>query len=405
MTSDVTHAVTRTMNKRMAARRYYWALRLRLHCTSNKKTITMSDTENTALKEIFNERRFRDMALDVKAVYPPFDTRRFLKISLSGLDELTLMQRLRRMTQALHATLPPDYRQALDILRALAPRMGNGFVTLVLPDYVGQYGQDDFDISMDALKFFTAFGTSEFAVREFLRKDLKRALVTMTAWSRDDSDAVRRLASEGSRPRLPWSFRLDAILADPSLAAPILENLRSDTSLYVRKSVANHLNDVTKSHPDWVLDRLATWPIENVHTAWIAKRALRSLIKAGNGRALAVIGAGGVPDVKLSKFAVTPRQVALGERVTLSFDLASKCPESQRLVIDYRMHYVKKSGVTAAKVFKLKELTLDGGQKVAIERTQNIRDFTTRVHYAGRHDVEILVNGVCLAKGYFDLSC
>ncbi|WP_031361986.1 DNA alkylation repair protein [Caballeronia sordidicola] len=365
----------------------------------------MSDTENTALKEIFNERRFRDMALDVKAVYPLFDTRRFLKISLAGLDDLTLMQRLRRMTQALHATLPADYRQALEVLRALAQRIEKGFATLVPPDYVGQYGLDDFDVSMDALKFFTVLGSSEFAVREFLRKDLKRALAIMKVWSRDDSEDVRRLASEGSRPRLPWSFRLDAILADPSLAAPILENLRSDPSLYVRKSVANHLNDVTKSHPEWVLDRLATWPIEKAHTAWIAKRALRSLIKAGNGRALAVIGAGGVPDVKLSKFAVTPRQVALGERVTLSFDLASRCPESQRLVIDYRMHYVKKSGVTAAKVFKLKELTLDGGQKVAIERTQNIRDFTTRIHYAGRHDVEILVNGVCLAKGYFDLSC
>ncbi|CAN7247949.1 DNA alkylation repair protein [Caballeronia sp. LjRoot29] len=365
----------------------------------------MSDTENTALKEIFNERRFRDMALDVKAVYPSFDTRRFLKIPLAGLNDLTLMQRLRHMTQALHATLPADYRQALEVLRALALRIEPGFSTLVLPDYVGQYGLDDFDVSMDALKTFTALGSSEFAVREFLRKDSKRALAVMKVWSRDDSDAVRRLASEGSRPRLPWSFRLDAIQADPSLAAPILENLRSDTSLYVRKSVANHLNDVTKSHPEWVLDRLATWPIENAHTAWIAKRALRSLIKAGNARALAVIGAGGVPDVKLSKFAVTPRQVALGERVTLSFDLASKCPESQRLVIDYRMHYVKKSGVTAAKVFKLKELTLEGGQKVVIERTQNIRDFTTRVHYAGRHDVEILVNGVCLAKGYFDLSC
>jgi len=379
--------------------------RLQLPANSNKKTITMPDTENTALKEIFNERRFRDMALDVKAVYPSFDTRRFLKISLAGLDDLTLMQRLRRMTQALHATLPADYRQALEVLRALAQRIEKGFATLVLPDYVGQYGLDDFDVSMDALKTFTVLGSSEFAVREFLRKDLKRALAIMKVWSRDDSEDVRRLASEGSRPRLPWSFRLDAILADPSLAAPILENLRSDPSLYVRKSVANHLNDVTKSHPEWVLDRLATWPIENAHTAWIAKRALRSLIKAGNGRALAVIGAGGVPDVKLSKFAVTPRQVALGERVTLSFDLASRCPESQRLVIDYRMHYVKKSGVTAAKVFKLKELTLDGGQKVAIERTQNIRDFTTRVHYAGRHDVEILVNGVCLAKGYFDLSC
>jgi len=365
----------------------------------------MSDTENTALKEIFNERRFRDMALDVKAVYPPFDTRRFLKISLAGLDDLTLMQRLRRMTQALHASLPADYDQALEILRALARRLEEGFSTLVLPDYVGQYGQDDFDGSMDALKFFTSFGTSEFAVREFLRKDLKRALAIMKVWSLDDNDAVRRLASEGSRPRLPWSFRLDAIVADPSLTAPILENLRADASLYVRKSVANHLNDVTKSHPEWVLHRLATWPMENTHTAWIAKRALRSLIKAGNGRALAVIGAGGVPDVKISKFAVMPRQIALGERVTLSFDLASKCPESQRLVIDYKMHYVKKSGVTAAKVFKLKELTLDSGQRISIERTQNIRDFTTRVHYAGRHDVEILVNGVCLAKGYFDLSC
>ena len=378
---------------------------LLLQRNSNKITITMPDTENTALKEIFNERRFRDMGLDVKAVYPPFDTRRFLKISLAGLDDLTLMQRLRRMTQALHATLPVDYAQALEVLRALAQRIEKGFATLVLPDYVGQYGLDDFDVSMDALKSFTALGSSEFAVREFLRKDLKRALAIMKVWSRDDSEDVRRLASEGSRPRLPWSFRLDAILADPSLAAPILENLRSDPSLYVRKSVANHLNDVTKSHPEWVLDRLATWPIENAHTAWIAKRALRSLIKAGNGRALAVIGAGGVPDVKLSKFTVTPRQVALGERVTLSFDLASRSPESQRLVIDYRMHYVKKSGVTAAKVFKLKELTLDGRQKVAIERTQNIRDFTTRIHYAGRHDVEILVNGVCLAKGYFDLSC
>jgi 3-methyladenine DNA glycosylase AlkC len=365
----------------------------------------MTVTENAALKEIFDKQRFRSVALEVAALHPKFDADHFLDLALTGLDELSLMQRLRRMTQALHATLPADYRQALDVLRALAPRINHGFATLVLPDYVGQYGQHDFEVSMDALKFFTGFGSAEFAVREFLRKDLKRTLAVMKVWSRDDSDAVRRLASEGSRPRLPWSFRLDAILVDPSLAAPILENLRADPSLYVRKSVANHLNDVTKSHPEWVLDRLATWPVENTHTAWIARHALRSLIKAGNARALAVIGAGGVPEVKLSKFAVTPRHIALGERVTFSFELVSRSAESQRLVIDYRMHYVKKSGATAAKVFKLKELTLDGGQRVSIERTQNIRDFTTRVHYAGRHEVEILVNGQCLAKGFFELAC
>jgi 3-methyladenine DNA glycosylase AlkC len=372
---------------------------------STQRTMTTTTTGNTALKEIFDEHRFRNVAREVTAIFAKFDTPAFLGIALAGLDELSLMQRLRRMTQALHASLPPDYRQALEILRALATRIEPGFSTLVLPDYVGQYGRHDFDVSMEALRYFTGFGSSEFAVREFLRDDLIRTLGVMETWSRDPSDAVRRLASEGSRPRLPWSFRLDAIVADPLLAAPILENLRADPSLYVRKSVANHLNDVTRSHPGWVLDRLATWPVDNPRTAWIARHALRSLIKAGDTRALTVIGAGSTPEVKLSKFALTPRRLALGEKVTLSFELASRSRESQRLVVDYKMHYVKKSGTTAAKVFKLKELTLGGGQRVLIERTQNIRDFTTRVHYAGRHDVEILVNGLCLAKGSFELSC
>jgi 3-methyladenine DNA glycosylase AlkC len=367
--------------------------------------MTTTVTENTALKEIFDQRRFRNMARHVTALFAEFDTPTFLDVALASLEELSLMQRLRRMTEALHATLPPDYRKALEILHALATRIEPGFATLVLPDYVGQYGRRDFDVSMEALKYFTRFGSSEFAIREFLRDDVERTLRVMETWSKDSDDAVRRLASEGSRPRLPWSFRLDAIVSDPSLTAPILENLRADPSLYVRKSVANHLNDVTRTHPAWVLDRLATWPLDNPQTRWIARHALRSLIKAGDTRALAVIGAGHVPEVKLSKFAVTPRRVSLGEKVTLSFELASKSSENQRLVVDYRMHYVKKSGATAAKVFKLKELTLGGGQRVSIERTQNIRDFTTRVHYAGRHEVEILVNGLCLAKGSFELSC
>jgi len=363
----------------------------------------MTTSENAALKEIFDKARFRSVALEVAAIYPAFDAKRFLKLAFAGLDQLSLMQRLRRMTEALHATLPENYRQAVKILRALAPRIDHGFATLALPDYVGQHGQHDFDWSMDALKYFTGFGSSEFAVREFLRLDTARALAIMETWSRDDSDAVRRLASEGCRPRLPWSFRLDAILADPSLAAPILENLRADSSLYVRKSVANHLNDITKSHPEWVLDRLAAWPLDNPQTAWIARHALRSLIKAGNPRALAAIGAGGAPEVNISKFTVTPRRLALGERVTLSFDLVSRSAQSQRLVIDYKMHYVKKSGATTAKVFKLKELTLAGAQRVSIERSQSIRDFTTRIHYPGRHEVEILVNGQSMARGFFEL--
>jgi 3-methyladenine DNA glycosylase AlkC len=257
---------------------------------------------------------------------------------------------------------------------------------------------------MEALKFFTAFGSSEFAVREFLRRDLPRALGIMTAWARDENEHVRRLASEGSRPRLPWSFRLDALVADPSPAVPILEQLRNDPSLYVRKSVANHLNDIAKDHPAWVMDRLESWPLHQPHTAWIAQRALRTLIKQGDRRALAIIGAGAKPQVLIRELALTPRNIKLGSRTTLSFRLESQARKAQRLVVDYVVHYVKKSGATAGKVFKLKELTLAPAAAVTFARALHIRDFTTRVHHPGRHVVEIAVNGEKLARAFFELS-
>jgi 3-methyladenine DNA glycosylase AlkC len=313
------------------------------------------------------------------------------------------MQRLRRMTESLHDTLPGDYGDALTVLRRLAPRIGHNFVTLVLPDYVGQYGLAHFELSMDALRFFTGFGSSEFAVRHFLRRDLTRTLAVMETWSRDPDEHVRRLASEGCRPRLPWSFHLETLIADPTPVLPILENLKSDGSLYVRKSVANHLNDITKDHPGWVLDRIAGWPTDNPHTDWIIKRALRTLIKKGDSRALAVIGAGARADVLVRRFTVAPETVTLGDRITLSLDLESTAETSQRLVIDYRLHYVKKSGGTSAKVFKWKEVTLGAGAAVTLARTQSIRDFTTRVHYPGHHAVDLIVNGETLATGGFDL--
>ncbi|HAB15352.1 MAG TPA: DNA alkylation repair protein [Verrucomicrobiota bacterium] len=364
----------------------------------------MAASEAPALKEWFDANRFRQVTNEIRAIYPAFDTVRFLGLALPGLETLTLMQRLRRMTESLKATLPSDYRKTLSILRQFAPRIDHDFVTLVLPDYVGQYGLDDFDLSLEALEFFTTFGSSEFAVREFLRRDLKRTLAVMERWSRSENESVRRLASEGCRPRLPWSFHLEALIADPSPVAPILENLKTDPSLYVRKSVANHLNDITRDHPGWVLDRLARWPRENPHTAWITKRALRTLIKKGDRRALAVIGAGDKPKVAIRDLQIRPQKITLGDQIRLSFRLESKSIKAQRLVVDYTLHYVKKSGGTSAKVFKLKELTLAPGESVSLARVQRIRDFTTRVHHPGRHQVQIMVNGESLAKDAFYLS-
>jgi 3-methyladenine DNA glycosylase AlkC len=366
----------------------------------------MTEVTDTApaLKEIFNRERLQHIAEQTAAVCPAFDTPAFLAHVSADLDTLSLMQRLNRVSRGLHAGLPNDYPEALDILYQLAPRLNSGFVTLVLPEYVALYGQHDFDRSMQALKYFTAFGSSEFAVRHFLRLDFQRALHLMQGWAQDADEHVRRLASEGSRPRLPWSFRIETLMLDPTPVLPILDSLKADKSLYVRKSVANHLNDITKDNPDRVLDLIESWSLENPHTAWIARHALRSLIKKGDRRALTLMGAGHTAQVRIEQLSVSPEQVRLGDRVNLSFQLTSTSGQDQRLIIDYAIHYVKKAGGTSAKVFKLKTLNLAPGESVLVRREQQIRNFTTRVHYAGKHELDILINGECLARSWFDLA-
>lgn len=361
-------------------------------------------TPAPSLKDWFDEARYRGLSARLASIHPAFDRKRFLRVTLEGLAERSLMQRLRCTSEATRESLPLGYRDSLEVLRRLAPEIDHGFVTLFLPDFVGLYGHDDFDASMDALKFFTPFGTAEFAIREFLKRDLDRTLRVMRGWSIDENEHVRRLASEGCRPRLPWSFRLSALVADPSPALPILENLRADPSLYVRKSVANHLNDIAKDHPDKTLEVLHSWDRGHPHTAWIAKRALRTLVKEGHVGALTLLGAGEAAKVAVSSFEVSPKRVKLGGEVRFSVELTSTSRKSQRLLVDYVVHYVKQSGGTSEKVFKWKELELGPGETVVLEKRQTIRDFTTRKHYAGKHRVEIQVNGKRLTGGEFRLA-
>jgi len=365
----------------------------------------MTTSTNTPLKQSMGAQQLRTLSAILAAIAPAFDETAFLATALDGLEQLSLMQRVRRASEAIAAaSLAMDgYEAVLPMLMEAAPRLGNGFVSLVAPDYVSQHGRHAFERSMDALKFFTRYGTSEFAVRDFLRDEPQRALDIMQGWSRDADAAVRRLASEGSRPRLPWSFRLRMIEQSPELAAPILDNLRADTSLYVRKSVANHLNDVTKTHPAWVLERAALWGVEDANTRWIVRHALRTLLKQGNQQALSMLGAETATGIVVGKFEVTPGQINLGDSVILACQLSSTSPEPQKLLIHHRIRYVRQNQSTTAKVFKLKEVTLEPGQHIAFERRQQIRDFTTRTHYAGHHQVELIVNGQLVAQSFFDL--
>lgn len=365
--------------------------------------MSSTDTAAPALKEIFNAERLQHIASEMSAVYPAFKAKAFLKHANQGLAELSVMQRMARVSESLHAVLPLDYEDSLEVLRELAPRLNSGFVSMCLPHYVASYGGHAFDTSMQALKYFTTFGSSEFAIRHFLRSDLERALELMHDWTQDQNHHIRRLASEGTRPRLPWSFRLEAVQANPQLTAGILDRLKADESLYVRKSVANHLNDVTKEHPAWVLDTIEGWPLENKHTAWIARHALRSLIKQGDLRALTVIGAGAKAEVELLDVRVEPAVVRLGEAITLSFTVKSTVAHEQRLVIDYAIDYVKANGGVSGKVFKLKTVVLAGFGEVVVARRQVIRDFTTRRHFLGRHGVRVLVNGEVLGSAAFEI--
>jgi len=355
-----------------------------------------------ALKEIFNRERLAHIARETEAVWPAFDRKRFMTLATEGLDDLGIMQRMRLVATSLYETLPQEFANAVPILEKLAPRLGHAFTAISLSEYVALYGQKHFDRSLEALKLLTRFGSSEFAIRHFLVADFDRTISVMRGWAANENEHVRRLASEGSRPRLPWSFQLKNLIADPSPTGPILDALKADPSLYVRKSVANHLNDIGKDHPELLIERVSGWDRPDKHTAWIVRHALRTLIKKGDPLALALIGTTGRAEVKVLDFSVAPKKINLGDRITTRAKLVSASKTAQRLVVDYAIHYTKKNGLSR-KVFKLKEIDLAPKATVDLAISQTVRDFTTRKHNAGFHRVELLVNGAVLAESGFDL--
>lgn len=355
------------------------------------------------LKEWFDEARYRSLAKTFQAASSKFDTKHFLASTLDGLPQRSLMQRLHQTSLAFDAALPGSFRQKVASLKKAAPAIGHNFIGIFLSDFVATFGLDEPDLSLEALHHFTRFGSAEFAIRPFIQRDLDRTLHVMHSWTADPNEHVRRLASEGSRPRLPWGLRLQALVQNPEPTGRILDALRDDPSLYVRKSVANHLNDITKDHPHWVLDRLAAWDIsQTTHRSWIAKHACRTLIKRGHPQALALFGFGQKPAVTAT-LSVTPGTLKLGQSLILTAAITSTASQAQSLAIDYLVHYVKASGGTSEKVFKWNEVTLDPGATLDLAKKQTLRDFTTRRHYPGHHRVELQINGHRLAEAGFHL--
>lgn len=356
-----------------------------------------------ALKDMFNKKFYERLALEFNKADKNFHPDKFVKQVIKDLDSMSLNQRMRNTTVVLKQHLPNDYKRSVEILLKVVPEFRSHYTSLLFPDFIGQYGHDDFKLSMDALKYFTQYGSSEFAIREFLKRDLKKTLAVMKKWADDKNHHVRRLASEGSRPRLPWSFNLDEIAKDPEITRPILEVLKTDNELYVKKSVANHLNDFSRINSHWMLKVVNSWDRRNEHTAWIVKHASRTLIKKGDTRSLAVFDFEKNVKLKIEKLKIEKLKIKLEDNFQFSFNIVSEKNKTQKLVIDYAIHYQKKSGAMFPKVFKLKEFDLKPQQTISISKSHSFKDLSTRKHYPGKHALAITINGKNYVKKEFML--
>ena len=360
------------------------------------------------LKNLFSRSLIEPFALEIREVWEEFPTQKFLnQVFDKNWESLELKQRVRHISQALRATLPPEYPEALDFVTKTTERYLHRhgekltFVYTFLPDFVEAHGVDYPDHSIPALETLTQWSSAEFAVRPFLLRYHERMCAQMLLWSKHPSAMVRRLSSEGIRPRLPWGMGVPMLKKDPSPILPILENLKNDPAETVRRSVANNLNDIAKDHPELVLSFAERWLGQSAETDWIVRHACRGLLKKGNAAALAHFGfQKGVEGIEISNFQVSGK-VSIGGRLEFSFSIKNTSNEPAQIRLEYGIDYQTLSGKISSKIFKIKELEIKSEQLENIARHQRFQDFTTRKHYAGPHTLRIVVNGAAMTEQEF----
>jgi len=366
---------------------------------------------------MFSVALITSMAEHLARAWPEFNHTAFTGQAANNLDDLELKERSRQITEALAAFLPRDYPQAADILRAsLSPTSGcdinfsgpsprgiEGWGVMPMVDYVGLHGLAHFDLSMMLFKEMTKRSSSEFGIRYFLLAEPVRTIATLQTWLDDPDHRVRRLISEGTRPRLPWGMRLPMFIKDPAPVISLLEALKDDNEEYVRRSVANNLNDIAKDHPDLVAQIAQGWMKgASEPRKKLIRHALRTLIKQGHPETLKALGYG-KPQISLDTLKIETAKVEFGTPLTFQMSLSSTSAQEQKLVIDYAIHHQKANGKTSPKMFKWKNITLKPMATIEATRNHPMRKITTRTYYAGPHQLEIFINGTSFGRQDFEL--
>ena len=359
------------------------------------------------LKNILNHDLLFKLALDIKSIYSPFQVDEFLK---SVMDEtwkgLELKERTYKITVNLGKYLPADYKTAISIIDKIVMNYGTWLegVGWFFSIFVEMFGQDEenFDVSVAALERYTPYASSELAVRPFIIKYEERMMEQMYAWSKHENELVRRLSCEGCRPALPWAPALNSFKKDPTPILPILEQLKTDTSVWVRKSVANNLNDISKTHPKLVIKIAKDWYGKNEHTNWIVKHGCRTLLKKGNRDVLVIFGLDNTDSIEVFDFKLKATAISIGEDITFLFTVLAKEPTKVRL--EYGIDYVKSNKKRNRKIFKISEALLKENEKKYYTRKHSFADMSTRKHYTGTHLITLIVNGIEHGTLQFELN-
>jgi 3-methyladenine DNA glycosylase AlkC len=348
----------------------------------------------------------------IKDVDSAFEEDAFLADALDGYQALELTPRARQIAQALGRHLPQDYEQAIEILIAsLGPKLQvaeltgmDVFVYLPHVFFVAKFGVDHFEASMRAQYELTQRFSAEYSIRVFLERYPQQTLGRLREWAFDSNAHVRRLVSEGTRPRLPWAPRLRAFQDDPRPVLELLDILKDDPELFVRRSVANNLTDIGKDNPAALIETCRRWMRDaSPQRSWLVRHALRSAVKRGEPEALEILGFLPATGVQVGEIDITPAMASIGDSITFTVELSNEGSATQRLLIELRVHFVKANAHPSPKVFALKELELRPNGSVQLTKKISLAQHTTRTHYPGQHRVEVLVNGRPSATGVFDI--
>jgi 3-methyladenine DNA glycosylase AlkC len=368
-----------------------------------------------SLKDLlFNEAKVKQLASELKAVHPPFAATTFVREVVLAFPEQELMERIMGIRDALRRHLPAEYKDAVAvILKALPEALDNtktdddfgSFIHAPYSYFVAEYGctKKHLSVSLKALEEITKRFSAEASLRSFINVFPEETYVAVTKWAKSPEYHVRRLASEGTRPALPWASK---IKYNSAVMLPLLDRLHADRTRYVTRSVANHLNDVSKFAPGEVLARLELWnglgkqnPSE---LKFISSHSLRTLVKSGDARALKLFG---YTKAKVeSKLELARSKVKVGDQVEFKITLTNQEKSSANLLVHYVIYFKKANGSLSPKVFLAKKLKLNAGESVVIKKSHSLKPMTTRVLHTGEHILEVRVNGQKVAAEKFLLE-